>query len=112
MFLIAIRMMEPRLSIACDRLWKTCAVVLTPGYQMVHRAMHVAVIGGVLWGLLTLKYLLSVNEFLPIKPIEALLFEAEQEMGGTFRYRSYEDAEVCVFASALFGPDSPTLLPR
>jgi len=57
--------------------------------------MRVAVIGGGPSGLVTLKYLLQAHLQLGIEPIEAVLFEAEAKVGGTFRYRSYEDAEVC-----------------
>ena len=58
--------------------------------------MRVAVVGGGPAGLVTLKYLATAHEFVPgLKPIEAKLFEAEDKIGGTFRYRTYEDGEVC-----------------
>jgi dimethylaniline monooxygenase (N-oxide forming) len=57
--------------------------------------MKVAVIGAGPSGLTTLKYLLTAHESLPVSPIEARLFETEAEIGGTFRHRTYEDAEVC-----------------
>ena len=56
--------------------------------------MRVAVIGGGPAGLVTLKYLLSAHEFLTVEPIEVRLFESKAEIGGTFRYRVYEEAEV------------------
>ncbi len=56
--------------------------------------MKVAVIGGGPSGLVTLKYLLDAHTFFPIEPIEARLFESESSVGGTFKHRSYEDAEV------------------
>ncbi len=57
--------------------------------------MRVAVIGGGPSGLVTLKYLITAHEFFPgLEPIEAKLFEAEEAIGGTFRYRDYEDSEV------------------
>jgi dimethylaniline monooxygenase (N-oxide forming) len=56
--------------------------------------MKVAVIGGGPAGLTTLKFLLEAHNYFPIPPIEARLFEAESEIGGTFVYRVYEDAEV------------------
>ena len=57
--------------------------------------MRVAVIGGGPSGLVTLKYLTTAHEFFPgLEPIEAKLFEAEDSIGGTFKYRAYEDAEV------------------
>ena len=43
-------------------------------------------------GLVTLKTLLEAST--PSRRIEARLFEAEAEIGGTFRYRSYENAEL------------------
>ena len=57
--------------------------------------MRVAVVGAGPSGLATLKYLAKAHEFFPdLKPIEVKLFEAEAEIGGTFRYRAYEEAEV------------------
>src|SRR6266498_2388619 len=57
--------------------------------------MRVAVIGAGPSGLVTLKYLKTAHEFFPgMEPIEAMLFEAESSIGGTYKYRSYEDAEV------------------
>jgi cation diffusion facilitator CzcD-associated flavoprotein CzcO len=57
--------------------------------------MRVAVIGGGPAGLVTLKTLITANESLPgTEPIEAVLFEAQDSIGGTFKYRAYEDAEV------------------
>ncbi|KAJ3292739.1 hypothetical protein HK104_005072, partial [Borealophlyctis nickersoniae] len=54
--------------------------------------MKVAVIGAGPSGLVTLKTLLasSTSE----TPISVRLFEAEDKLGGTFRYRSYENAEL------------------
>jgi len=56
--------------------------------------MRVAVIGAGPSGLVTLKYLLQAHLFFPVEAVEAVLFEAEEDIGGTFRYRSYEDAEL------------------
>jgi dimethylaniline monooxygenase (N-oxide forming) len=56
--------------------------------------MKVAVIGGGPAGLVTLKFLVTAHEFFPIEPIEVRLFESEDEIGGTFVHRVYEDAEV------------------
>lgn len=53
------------------------------------------VIGGGPSGLVTLKYLATAHEFFEnMKPIDAMLFEAESSLGGTFRHRAYENAEV------------------
>jgi len=56
--------------------------------------MRVAIIGAGPSGLVTLKYLQTAHQFLDIDPIEAVLFEAEDSMGGTFAHRTYEDAEL------------------
>lgn len=56
--------------------------------------MRVAVIGAGPSGLATLKYLITAHQFLDTEPIEAVLFEAEDSIGGTFAHRTYEDAEV------------------
>ena len=50
--------------------------------------------GGGPSGLVTLKYLKTAHEFIPgMEPIEAKLFEAKSDIGGTFKYRAYENAE-------------------
>ncbi|KAF4456103.1 tRNA (adenine-N(1)-)-methyltransferase non-catalytic subunit [Fusarium austroafricanum] len=56
--------------------------------------MKVAIIGGGPAGLATLRFLSHAHEYFPIPPIEVRLFEAEAEVGGTFSYRVYEDAEL------------------
>lgn len=56
--------------------------------------MRVAVIGAGPSGLVTLKYLKSAHEFFDVKPIEVMVFEASNEIGGTFAQRAYEDAEL------------------
>jgi dimethylaniline monooxygenase (N-oxide forming) len=60
--------------------------------------MKVAIIGGGPGGLTTLKYLLHAHEYFPIEPIEARIFEAQPEIGGTMKYRVYEDAEASHFS--------------
>lgn len=56
--------------------------------------MKVAIIGGGPAGLATLRFLAHAHEYFPIPPIEVRLFESEAQVGGTFAYRVYEDAEV------------------
>ncbi|KPA44802.1 dimethylaniline monooxygenase [Fusarium langsethiae] len=56
--------------------------------------MKVAIIGGGPAGLATLRFLAHAHEYFPIPPIEVRLFEAEAQIGGTFAYRVYEDAEL------------------
>ncbi|TKA64504.1 hypothetical protein B0A49_11638, partial [Cryomyces minteri] len=54
--------------------------------------IRVAVIGGGPGGLVTLKTLLEAST--PERRVEACLFESEEDIGGTFKYRSYENAEL------------------
>ncbi|QDS74430.1 hypothetical protein FKW77_006147 [Venturia effusa] len=57
--------------------------------------MRVAVIGAGPSGLTTLKYLTTAQEYFDgLKPIEAQLFESEASIGGTFKHRAYEGAEL------------------
>ncbi|KAJ5263639.1 Monooxygenase [Penicillium angulare] len=54
--------------------------------------IKVAIIGAGPGGLVTLKTLLEAST--PEQQIEAYLFEAESDVGGTFNYRSYQNAEL------------------
>ena len=57
--------------------------------------MKVIVIGGGPGGLVALKHLVTAHHFYPdIAPIDAQLFEAEECLGGTFRYRVWDNAEL------------------
>ncbi|KAM3436656.1 hypothetical protein MY4824_004249 [Beauveria thailandica] len=56
--------------------------------------MKVAVVGGGPAGLVTLKFLATAHLFFDIPPLDVRLFEAEDEIGGTFVARVYEDAEM------------------
>ncbi|KAK2685858.1 hypothetical protein QWA68_015036 [Fusarium oxysporum] len=56
--------------------------------------MRVAVIGGGPSGLVTLKYLIQASASISCEPVEAILFEYQTQVGGTFAARSYEDAEL------------------
>lgn len=56
--------------------------------------MRVAVIGAGPSGLVTLKYLLQAHQSLGCHPVEAILFDYQPNIGGTFAARTYEDAEV------------------
>jgi protoporphyrinogen oxidase len=73
--------------------------------------MRVAVIGGGPSGLTTLKYLTSAHEFFDdVKPIEAKLFESEASVGGTFKHRAYENAEVSCIHRGLVSADQGLLV--
>ena len=84
------------LSSLCEALTTFSNTYFAAGEPGVYRViiMRVAVIGAGPSGLVTLKYLITAHEYFPIKPLEAKIFEAEAEIGGTFRYRTYEDAEL------------------
>ena len=56
--------------------------------------MRVAVIGAGPGGLVTLKYLLEASQRFGVEHIEVKLFEAQDGIGGTFRYRAYPEGEV------------------
>ena len=69
--------------------------------------MKVAVVGGGPSGLAVLKHLLEANTRFPTPKVEVRLFEADDDLGGTFKQRVYEDAEVCPATR-----QTPTLPPR
>ncbi|KAB5586235.1 dimethylaniline monooxygenase [Coniochaeta sp. 2T2.1] len=57
--------------------------------------MKVAIIGAGPSGLVTLKYLVTAHEYFQgMDPIEVRLFEEQEDIGGTFRYRTYKDSEL------------------
>lgn len=57
--------------------------------------MKVIVIGGGPAGLVTLKFLATAHQFYKqITPIDVQLFEAEDDIGGTFKYRVWDKSEV------------------
>ncbi|KAM3450858.1 hypothetical protein NHJ6243_009718 [Beauveria neobassiana] len=56
--------------------------------------MRIAVIGGGPSGLVTLKYLCEAQKSLGCEPVEVVLFEYQDGVGGTFLGRAYEDAEL------------------
>ncbi|KXJ94515.1 dimethylaniline monooxygenase, partial [Microdochium bolleyi] len=80
--------------------------------------IRIAVIGGGPGGLVALKTFLENST--PDQPIEATLFEAEDDIGGTFKYRSYDNAELVSskqltsFSDFRFPPGTPdhVSLPR
>jgi dimethylaniline monooxygenase (N-oxide forming) len=65
--------------------------------------MKVAVVGAGPSGLVTLKYLITAHNLLPIEPFDVHLFESEARIGGTFRYRIYKDVEVRLLVLHKFG---------
>lgn len=56
--------------------------------------MKVAIIGGGPGGLTTLKHLLEAHQRFPVDPVEVRLFESRDQIGGTFRYRTYDGCEM------------------
>ena len=65
-----------------------------PIVQSIINMKKIAVIGGGPGGLVTLKYLTEAHTFLPVEPVHVRLFEADDDVGGTFYQRTYEDGEV------------------
>lgn len=55
--------------------------------------LKVAIIGGGPSGLVTLKTLLEIGDRYEDVKVQVSLFEAEDAIGGTFRYRSYGECE-------------------
>ena len=58
------------------------------------RPKRVLVIGAGPGGLVTLKTLLEASGADQTRPLDPLLVEAEDQIGGTFLYRRYENAEL------------------
>ena len=58
------------------------------------KAKRVIVVGAGPGGVVTLKTLLDASSADRGRPLEPLLFEAEDQIGGTFLYRQYENAEL------------------
>lgn len=57
--------------------------------------MRVAIIGGGPAGLVTLKYLATAHQYFPLsQPIEVVLFESAEKIGGVFFHHSYEEGEM------------------
>ncbi|SPO03608.1 related to flavin-containing monooxygenase [Cephalotrichum gorgonifer] len=78
--------------------------------------MKVVIVGGGPSGLVTLKYLSTAHHYFPIDPIEVICIEAESELGGTFKYRVYEEAELVsskyltAFSDHRFAKDLPDFI--
>ncbi|UZJ55800.1 hypothetical protein CBS101457_005120 [Exobasidium rhododendri] len=57
-------------------------------------SLNVAIVGGGPSGLVTLKTLLDLGDRYDDVDVRVSLFEAEDAIGGTFRYRSYDNAQL------------------
>jgi len=57
-------------------------------------ARNILIVGAGPGGLTTLKTCLEASNNDPAHPLDPILVEAESEIGGTFRYRRYESAEL------------------
>ncbi|KAK8038771.1 hypothetical protein PG993_007182 [Apiospora rasikravindrae] len=75
--------------------------------------LRVAVIGGGPAGLATLKFLKTAHQYFGGEPVDAILFEAAEVIGGTFVNKVYEDAELVsskyltTFSDYRLGPEYP-----
>ncbi|KAK7948682.1 uncharacterized protein PG986_009568 [Apiospora aurea] len=75
--------------------------------------LRVAVIGGGPAGLATLKFLKTAHQYFGGEPVDAVLFESADVIGGTFVNKVYEDAEMVsskyltAFSDYRLGPDDP-----
>ncbi|OLN93288.1 Dimethylaniline monooxygenase [N-oxide-forming] 1 [Colletotrichum chlorophyti] len=58
------------------------------------KPIRVAVIGGGASGLVTAKYLLQAREYFGVPDVEIRIFEREASIGGVYRYKVYEEAEM------------------
>ncbi|KAH8715496.1 hypothetical protein HC256_004314 [Beauveria bassiana] len=56
--------------------------------------LKVAIVGGGPSDPVTLKYLCEAQQSLGCEPVEAVMFEYQNDVGGTFLARAYEDAEL------------------
>lgn len=68
--------------------------MVTSAGQSSPAMIKVAIVGGGPSGLVTLKTLLELADRFDDVAVEASLFEAEDAIGGTFRYRSYANAQL------------------
>lgn len=62
------------------------------------KQLKVAIVGGGPSGLVTLKTLLELSDRHDDVHVEVSLFEAEDAVGGTFRYRSYGEHDSRMYA--------------
>ncbi|KAJ0369105.1 hypothetical protein COL26b_010544 [Colletotrichum chrysophilum] len=58
------------------------------------KSMKVAIIGAGASGLVTAKYLSQAKQYFGVPEIEIRIFEREKSIGGVYRHKVYEDAEM------------------
>ncbi|KAJ5014824.1 tRNA (adenine-n -)-methyltransferase non-catalytic subunit [Colletotrichum sp. SAR 10_99] len=58
------------------------------------KSMKVAIIGAGASGLVTAKYLSQAKQYFGVPEIEIRIFEREKSIGGAYRHKVYEDAEM------------------
>lgn len=58
------------------------------------KPMRVAVVGAGASGLVTAKYLSQAKEYFGVPAVEIRIFEREEGIGGVYKYKVYEEAEV------------------
>ncbi|EFQ31101.1 dimethylaniline monooxygenase [Colletotrichum graminicola M1.001] len=90
---------------------------LDRGTVPILKTMRVAVIGAGASGLVTAKYLSQAKEYFGIPGIEIRIFEREDSVGGVYKYKVYEDAEMVsskyltAFSDFRVSHDLPDFLP-
>ncbi|KAK6225269.1 dimethylaniline monooxygenase [Colletotrichum tabaci] len=81
------------------------------------KPVRVAVIGAGASGLVTAKYLSQSREFFGVPNVEVRIFEREESVGGVYKYRVYEEAEMVsskyltAFSDFRAARDLPDFLP-
>lgn len=61
----------------------------------VMKSIRVAIVGAGASGLVTAKYLRQAREYFGVPDVEVRIFEREDSIGGVYRHKVYEEAEVC-----------------
>lgn len=62
--------------------------------EPIMKPIRVAVIGAGASGLVTAKYLRQARQYFGVPDIEVRIFEREEGVGGVYKYKVYEEAEV------------------
>ncbi|KAK1658148.1 dimethylaniline monooxygenase [Colletotrichum godetiae] len=83
----------------------------------VTKAIRVAIIGAGASGLVTAKYLRQARQYFGVPDVEVRVFEKEDGVGGVYKYKAYEEAEMVsskyltAFSDFRVSKDLPDFLP-